>query len=187
MWSQFAAAAVLFLTAAGCGNTPAIAAPSAQQAIDAPDLKLADVAFVRLAGGRVAARGVADELAYRRAGGRLAAEQVAVRTRAQPSSGLIALGELYLTAPHVEGEVPARRGSATGGVRLDSTRGDRARTQRLDYDGPADELRTDTAVQGSGPGYVVHSAGMRARADGSAIQLVGGVAGRLTGQAETPR
>jgi hypothetical protein len=187
MWRQSVAAAVLFLTSAGCGDTPAIPPASPQQASDAPDLALADVAFVRLSEGRVEARGVADELVYRRAGGRLVAEQVAVRTRAQPASGLVALGELYLTAPHVEGEVPARRGSASGGVRLDSTRGDRARTQRLEYDGPADELRTDTPVQASGPGYVVRSAGMRARADGSAIRLVGGVDGRLTGQAETPR
>jgi hypothetical protein len=187
MWSQFAAASVLFLTAAGCGNTPLTSRASPQQASDAPDLALADVAFVRLSDGHVAARGVADDLLYRRPGGRLAAGQVAVRTRAQPSSGLMALGDLYLTAPHVEGEVAARRGSASGGVRLDSTRGDRARTQGLEFDGPADELRTDTAVQASGPGYVVHSAGMRARADGSAIRLVGGVAGRLTGQAETPR
>jgi hypothetical protein len=87
----------------------------------------------------------------------------------------------------VDGEVPARRGSATGGVRLDSVRGDRARTQRLDFDGPNDELRTDTAVQASGPGYVVRSDGLRARADGSAIRLIGGVSGRLTGQPETPR
>jgi hypothetical protein len=187
MWSQSTAATVVFLTAAGCGTTSPITPASVQQASDAPDLALDDVAFVRLADGRVEARGVADELLYRRSGGRLAAQQVAVRTRAQPSSGLGALGELYLTAPRVEGEVPARRGSASGGVRLDSTRGDRARTQRLEYDGPRDELRTDTAVQASGPGYIVRSAGMRARADGSAVRLVGGVSGRLTGTPESPR
>jgi hypothetical protein len=184
MWSQSATAGVLFLTVAGCGTSPALPPGAARQASDAPDLALADVAFVRLSDGRVEARGVADELVYRRSGGRLAAEQVAVRTHAQPSSGLASLGELYLTAPRVEGEVPARRGTATGGVRLDSTRGDRARTQRLDYDGPDDELRTDAAVQASGPGYVVRSGGLRARADGSAIRLVGGVSGRLTGEAE---
>jgi hypothetical protein len=187
MWSQFAAASVAFLTAAGCGASPAIPPASSRQASDAPDLALSDVAFVRLSDGRVDARGVADRLSYRRSGGRFAALQVAVRTRAQPGSGLVALGELYLTAPHVDGEVPARRGSATGGVRLDSVRGDRARTQRLDFDGPNDELRTDTAVQASGPGYVVRSDGLRARADGSAIRLIGGVSGRLTGQPETPR
>jgi hypothetical protein len=179
MWSQSCGAAVLFLTLSACGRRPEVSAGSPQQAIDAPDLALREVAFVRLSEGRVEARGVAERLVYRRGGGRFSAEETALRTRPKASSDLASLGVVYLTAPAVDGDLSARRGNATGGVRMDSTRGDRARTQRIEYDGPADQLRTDTPVQASGPGYEVVSGGLLARGDGTDVRFVQGVSGQL--------
>jgi hypothetical protein len=177
MWSQSAGAAVLFLTLCACGRSAQLSAASPQQASDAPDLALRDVAFARLVEGRVESRGVADQLFYRRGGGRFVAREAALRTRPKRSSGLAALGEVYLTAPVVEGDLGAGRGTAKGGVRLDSSRGDRA----------ADQLRTNAEVLASGPGYDVRSRGLLARADGTDVRFVDGVSGRLSQPAGAPR
>ena len=42
-------------------------------------------------------------------------------------------------------------------------------------------VTSDTALTAQGPGYRVRSSGFVARADGSEVQLVGGVAGRISG------
>jgi hypothetical protein len=72
-------------------------------------------------------------------------------------------------------------------VRLDSARGDRARTPYVDYDGPADQLRTNAEVLASGPGYDVRSRGLLARADGTDVRFIDGVSGRLSQPAGAPR
>ena len=138
------------------------------------DLVLQEVAFARLADGQISSRGTAEQLTYRRSAGRLLASQAALRL--PPPLGL-----LYLSAPRVEAETTARRGEGSQGVRLDSERGDRARTERVTYDGSRELVTSDTALAAQGPGYRVRSRGFVARADGSEVQLVGGVAGRISG------
>jgi hypothetical protein len=142
---------------------------------------LQEVAFARLSEGQISSRGTAEELSYRRSAGRLLASQAALRLPPRAGSGLASLGLLYLSAPRVEAETSARRGVGSQGVRLDSQRGDRARTDRVAYDGPRELVTSDTALSAQGPGYRVRSHGFVARADGSEVQLVGGVAGRLDG------
>ena len=88
-------------------------------------------------------------------------------------------GEVLLTAPVVEGETAARRGTASGGVKFRAARGDRGTTDRIFWDGPLDRLSGDRAVDAQGPGYSVRSQGFSARADGSDVTLTGGVAGTL--------
>ena len=171
------------------------------------DLVLQEVAFARLAVG-FGARAVSQlreaahdpELEVRRraedclrqiqnnsqpelvaSAGRLLASQAALRLPPRPGSGLAPLGLLYLSAPRVEAETTARRGEGSQGVRLDSERGDRARTERVTYDGSRELVTSDTALAAQGPGYRVRSRGFVARADGSEVQLVGGVAGRISG------
>lgn len=161
----------------GCGKleNPTVSPISIPE--DAPDLSLRGVAFARLSEGRVVARGIAERLDYRRSGGRLLASGGVATMYPQPGAKLAALGSLRFTASRLEGEVPTRRGTASSGVRLDATRGDTARTERVDLDG--DVLRTDSSVSARGPGYRVESNGLFARTDGSAIQFTRGVAGQL--------
>ncbi|HET7785772.1 MAG TPA: hypothetical protein VFL36_07365 [Myxococcales bacterium] len=141
------------------------------------------MAFARLSEGRVVARGNAERLDYRRTGGRLEAVNGAAAVNPQPGSGLAEFGTVRFSAPHIDGEIPNRRGNATGGVTVDTTRGDTARADRVGYDG--DVLRTDVPVQARGPGYRVDGNGLIARTDGSEIRLTNGVRGRL--QMEAPR
>jgi hypothetical protein len=144
---------------------------------------LRNVAFARLSEGRVVARGTAERLDYRRAGGRLAASGTGAVLYPESGSGLAEFGVIRFVAPRLEGEVPVRRGVAFSGVRLDATRGDSARTERVSLDG--DNLKTDTPVTARGPGYAVEGNGLLARTDGSFVQLRGGTRGQL--QAEGRR
>ena len=156
---------------------------------EAPDLTLRDVAFARLSDGRVAARGTAREVVYGRAGGRLDGQVAVATLYPEQGTGYGMFGEVLLTAPTVEGDVGAKRGAASGGVTFRAARGDRGNTERIFWDGPADRLSGDRAVDAQGPGYQVRSQGFSARADGSDVTLTGGVAGTLApqpaGSAET--
>lgn len=135
------------------------------------------MAFARLSDGRLVARGTAIHLDYRRAGGRLIATDGAVTIVPEPGSGLASYGVLHVSAPHVEGEVANRRGDGSGGVRLDTGRGDHAESEAAHYDGTT--VRSDTRVVAHGSGYSVESNGMVAQVDGSAVRLTRGVRGKL--------
>ena len=135
------------------------------------------MAFARLSEGRMVSRGTARKLDYRRSGGRLEAEQAFAQMSPERGTGLASFGTLRFSAPHVEGEVANKRGSAHGGVVLDTARGDHATTEAADYDG--DVVRSHTPVAARGPGYDVHGKGLIARTDGSDIQLGGGTSGAL--------
>ena len=166
----------------GCGNSanPPVSSISSP---DVPDLSLQVVAFARLSEGQVVARGTAARLDYRRSGGRLVASRATADVQPLPGSSLAAFGTLRFVAQDAAGEVPNRRGTASGGVRLDAARGDTALTERVEYDG--DVLRGNAPVAAHGPGYRVNGNGLLARVDGSAIQLTSGVEGQL--QMEAPR
>jgi hypothetical protein len=97
----------------------------------------------------------------------------------EPTKGYTSYGILHFTAPAADGEISGRNGIATGGVQLDTARGDTAATERVEYEGAAGFVRSTTPVDASGPGYRVHGNGLLARADGSTIQLVRGVRGQL--------
>lgn len=169
--------ALALALAAACGKTADAPVSSFSTPVDAPDLSLTSVAFVRLSEGRVVARGNAERLDYRRTGGRLEAVNGAAAVYPQPDSRLAEFGTMRFSAPHVDGEIPSRRGNASGGVRLDTTRGDTARAERVAYDG--DLLQSDVPVQARGPGYQVQGNGFFAKTDGSDIRLTHGVRGRL--------
>jgi|SRR4051812_7644283 hypothetical protein len=171
----FGVVALAFAAACGKEENPTISSISSP--VDAPDLSLRGVAFARLSEGRVVSRGVAQRLDYRRSGGRLLAFAGAATLYPQPDARLAPLGPLRFTAGRLEGEVPARRGTASSGVHLDAARGDSARTDSVLLDGEI--LRSDTPVWARGPGYQVESNGLLARTDGSAIQFTRGVAGQL--------
>ncbi len=162
---------------AGCGNAETTTLSSISLPEDAPDLSLSGVAFARLAEGRVVARGTADRLDYRRSGGQLFAVGTGAMIYPQPDSALASFGAIHVFAPRLEGEVPVRRGSASAGVRLDTVRGDSARTERVQLDG--DLLRSETKVVARGPGYSVQGNGLLARTDGSFVQLTNGSTGQL--------
>jgi hypothetical protein len=146
---------------------------------DSPDLVLHEVAFVRLADGRVTARGTATELGYRRAGGRLDAKSPAAVLYPEPATGYAMFGEVNVSAPIGEGDLTTKRGTGTGGVRFQAARGDRGTTERILWDGAADLLSGDREVVARGPGYSVRSRGFSARADGRDVTLTGGVTGTL--------
>ena len=177
MWSHSLTALFLLSTPLACGMGGGTAGTANSSLEDKPDLTLQAVAFARLSDGRVVARGTARTLDYRRQGGRLAASDGAVTLEPASESGFGSFGAMRLQARQVEGEVTGKRGTAHGDVRLDAARGDRARTERLDYDGPT--VRTDTPVDGYGPGYTVHSNGLLARTDGSSVKLTRHVNGTL--------
>jgi hypothetical protein len=174
MRSQILAAVMEILLTVACetANVSHTSAP-----VDAPDLSLESVAFARLTEGRVVARGTAEHLDYRRAGGRLVAYVGAASMEPEPGTGLASFGTLYFAAPHVDGEIANRRGTAWGGVNLDTGRGDRAFTDAVDYDGTV--VRSDKKVTARGPGYRVQGNGLVAQADGSAVRLIDGVTGQL--------
>ena len=62
---------------------------------------------------------------------------------------------------------------------MNAARGDSALTERVDYDGPAGSIRSDSPIDAQGPGYRLHGNGLLARTDGSSIALTGGVNGKL--------
>jgi hypothetical protein len=138
---------------------------------------LQGVAFARLSDGRVVARGTTERLDYRRAGGRLAASDAGAMIYPEPGTGLSTFGALHLVAPRLQGDVPARRGVASAGVRLDAARGDSARTDHVQLEG--DLLKTDAHVWAQGPGYRVEGNGLLARTDGAFVQLTSGATGQL--------
>lgn len=138
-----------------------------------------ETAFARLSDGRVTARGTARVLAYQRASGRLDARIAASSLFPEQSSASGMFGEVRLTAPRVEGDLVNGRGGASGGVTFQTSRGDAGTTERAFWDGPADRLSGDRAVDARGPGYAVRSQGFSARADGSDVTLTGGVVGTL--------
>src|SRR5881392_3185241 len=134
MWRQGASSLALALLC-GCSTHPRDVSEASLPAEGPPDLILQEVAFARLSDGQISSRGTAEELTYRRSAGRLFASQAVLRLPPRAGSGLAPLGLLYLSAPRVEAETSARRGVGSQGVRLDSERGDRARTERVTYDG----------------------------------------------------
>ena len=143
-----------------------------------------EVAFARLADGRVTARGTATQLGYRRAGGRLDAKSPSATLYPEPATGYAMFGEVQLAAPRGEGDLATKHGTASGGVRFRAARGDRGTTERILWDGLADQLSGDRQVDAQGPGYVVRSRGFSAHADGRDITLTNGVSGTL--QPEAP-
>lgn len=177
MRSQFAILLALLLGLACKGNSASTAISPVSLPEDAPDLSLRGVAFARLADGRVVARGTAKDLDYRRAGGRLIASGADATMVAEPGTGLASFGALHFTAPRIDGEVTARRGLASGGVKLETGRGDRAASESVAYDG--ENIRSAGKVVAQGPGYRVQGNGMVARADGSTVRLTSGVSGQL--------
>jgi hypothetical protein len=147
-------------------------------------MALHEVAFARLADGRVTARGTANELGYRRAGGRLDAQIAFATLYPEPSTGYAMFGAVQVRAPRADGDLTSKRGTGSGGVTFRAARGDHGATERILWDGLNDQLSGDRDVTSEGPGYVVRSRGFSAHADGSDITLSGGVAGTL--QPERP-
>jgi hypothetical protein len=150
--------------------------------MDAPDLSLREVAFARLSEGRVVARGTAEHADYRRAGGRVLATTAAATLIPDARSGIAPFGALHFTAPHLDGEIGNRHGTAWGGVTLDTGRGDHALTEAAAYDGAV--IHSETRVTAHGPGYRVEGNGLVAQADGNSIQLTHGVRGQMQMEAE---
>jgi len=163
--------------ASACGNplNPTVSAISTQ--VDAPDLSLQGVAFARLSEGQVVARGTAERLDYQRAGGRVVASHGAGVVYPLPGTSLAQFGTVRFFANDVDGEVPNRRGTASGNVRMETTRGDSATTERIECEG--DLLRSNVPVAAKGPGYRVEANGLLAKTDGSSIKLTQGVKGQL--------
>src|SRR5205823_12340446 len=125
----------------------------------------------------------AERLDYRRAGARMEAVRGGAVIDPDPGIGIgiAAFGSVRFIAERVEGEIANRRGIASGAVRVDTSRGDTARTERGCYDG--DFLRSDVPVAAEGPGYRVDDRGMDARTDGTSIRLTDGVVGQLQTEA----
>ena len=143
------------------------------------------LAFVRLADGRVAARGTAGEASYRQLASRVEAKDLAVEL--PPGAQAPAdVGHLRLTAPLASGDLAARTGLGWGGVLADAERGDHAATDRVLIDGPGNLVIAPGSVAARGPGYAVHGSSLTASADGKRIKLQGGVQGRLTPAAHPP-
>jgi hypothetical protein len=145
--------------------------------VEAPDLSLRGVAFVRTAEGRITARGTAARLDYRRAGGRLDAEVAAMTMVPEPAGRLASFGLMHFSAPRAMGEVADKRGSASGGVKFTSARGDRAATEAIEY--ADDQVRSNKPVDARGPGYVMRGNGLIANKDGTEISLIDGTSGTM--------
>ena len=159
-----------------------MAGVAAAQDLEPADVVLRGVAFVRVAEGRVAARGTAAEASFRQAGGKVEATRLAVDL--PPGAHAPAdLGPLRVTAPLATGDLPAKKGLGWGGVTVHAARGDEARTERVLIDGARDEVQAPGPVEMAGSGFTLHSASLIARSDGSRVQFLGGVRGRLESSA----
>ena len=87
------------------------------------DVVLRHLAFVRIAGGQLAARGTATEAAYRQAASTVEAKALAVEL--PPGAHAPAdVGHLGITAPQASGDLTARTGSGWGGVDAKAERGE---------------------------------------------------------------
>jgi len=154
-----------------------VAAGALQQ--EPPDVLLLGVAFARLSAGRVVARGTGRSVAFRRASGKVEVDGLDVRMA--PGGAVPAeLGELRVEAPRAAGFLTGRAGEAFGGVVVRSRRGDQVKTERLVVEG--EEVRAPGRVEAEGPGYAIHGQSLAARADGTRVELSGGVSGRLGGE-----
>src|SRR5207249_5241525 len=120
MWSQSATALAAAALLVGCGSPPTasmeVSDPSPPP--DSPDLLLHEVAFARLADGRVTPRGTATQLGYRRAGGRLDAKWPPATLYPEAATGSAMFGEVQLAAPRGEGDLARKPGTASRGVRF---------------------------------------------------------------------
>src|SRR5436305_13636947 len=118
MWSQSAVAGAAAALLLGCGGRtgPVSGVSDPSPPSDVPDVVLHDVAFARLADGRVTARGTANELGYRRAGGRLDADVGFATLYPEPSSGYAIFGAVQVDAPRAEGDLSSKRGTGSAGV-----------------------------------------------------------------------
>jgi lipopolysaccharide export system protein LptC len=182
MRSQFFISLVCTASALACGKQVSQAKSYIYAPEEPPDLSLRQVAFARSSEGRMVSRGTAARLDYRRSGGQLDADQGAAQFSPEPGTGLASFGVLRFSAPRVQGEIASKRGTASGGVTLDTARGDHARTAEAEYDN--DVVRSHTPVVARGPGYDVRGNGLFARTDGSDIQLTGGTSGALQMEAK---
>ena len=135
------------------------------------------VAFARSSEGQLVARGTAERLDYRREGGRLEASRGSAIIHPTPGSSLATYGTIRVLAREAEGEVPNARGTARGGVRVDTARGDSALTDRVALENSV--LKGDAPVAARGPGYRVNGTGFSVRTDGTAVRVGGGVRGQL--------
>jgi hypothetical protein len=163
--------------ASGCGKPGNPAVSFISTPTDVPDLSLQGVAFARSSEGQLVARGTAERLDYRREGGRLQASRGSAIVHPTPGTSLATYGTIRVLARAAEGEVPNSRGTASGGVRLDTARGDSALTDRVALEGNV--LKGNAPVTATGPGYRVNGNGFSVRTDGTAIHLDRGVQGQL--------
>jgi hypothetical protein len=177
MRSHRPATVVISLVAACSGGSSSSLTTLNSTSNDAPDLSLKGVAFARLSEGRVVSRGTAKSVDYRREGGRLVATSGSATILPDSGTELASFGALHVQAPSVDGEVANRRGTAQGGVHLETGRGDQAFSESIAYDGTL--IRSETPVTAHGPGYRVQGQGMVAKADGTAVQLTRGVSGQM--------
>jgi hypothetical protein len=182
MRSQCTIAVAISAAAACTGNPVVTTISSISPPGDAPDLSLSEVAFARLSEGRVVSRGTAEHVDYRRAGGRVLATEGAATIVPDARSGLAPFGTLHFTAPHADGEIGSRHGTAWGGVTLDTGRGDRAVTEAAAYDSAV--IHSESRVTANGPGYRVEGNGLVAQADGNSIRLTRGVQGQMQMEAQ---
>ena len=135
------------------------------------------VAFARSSEGQLVARGTAERLDYRREGGRLEASRGSAIIHPTPGTSLATYGTIRVLAQQAEGEVPNARGTARGGVRFDTARGDSALTDRVALENNV--LKGNDPVAASGPGYRVNGNGFSVRTDGTQIRVGNGVRGQL--------
>lgn len=134
------AVSIAALSIVGCDAAEPVEAPRP------PEVALEGVRFRAWRGAELAASGTAARAVYRRDAGLVDATDARVNL---PRPGTPAL---EVTAPALQGDLPARTWRASGGVVL--TRGDAsARTPSARWAEADGLVRGDEAVEASGPGY----------------------------------
>lgn len=161
----------VLLVALCCACAPKPRAPE----VDHPDVTLHGVTLRTWRGSRPSAIGQAETVTYERGPG------TAVATKARI---LLADGGTTLTAPTVEGSLPAQTADAKGGVRLESSNGLRGRTPSVHFDGATRTARGDQGVEVTGPGYTLQAPRFDFDFQEQALDFEGGVRSHL---GKTPR
>jgi hypothetical protein len=111
-----------------------------------PEMRFEDLHFQAYRDSRLSARGTAAEAVYLRTSGELTVRDVALEIPQEGSS------PATLSAPLVEGDVPARTFEARGGLRALRGR-DEARTESARYAASDGVVRGERPIEIAGPGY----------------------------------
>lgn len=137
-----------------------------------PLIVLSDVQIAHYRADGTRSDATLDRVTYRRDNGTFDAKTLSARI--PPGAG-VGRGGIQVTAPAGQGALPGKTIHLTGGVVAVTLAGDRLETIGARWDGLADEVVTDGAIDATGPGYHLTANTLEGSPSQETLRLGGGV------------